>query len=183
MHEDYDPKGQRALVTVPFEFAAVKIPVGKEVILTDFDGKAMGTGKVLAIRERKDQDRRYLIMLEVPFALRKDVAGFQIRTPDLGAQVDGALGEADPIVCRCERVRKSAIVREIRQGVRDINQLKALCRLSMGGCGGKTCTELVLRIFREEGVTTGEVTSGTIRPLIAEVPLEGFLAEKDKDDE
>jgi len=73
-------------------------------------------------------------------------------------------------------VRRSDIVREIRAGVTDLNQLKALARPSMGGCGGKTCTELVRRIYREEGVEPAAVTPGTIRPLIAEVPLGRFVA-------
>jgi hypothetical protein len=46
---------------------------------------------------------------------------------------------------------KSEIVREIRAGVRDMNQLKALVRAGLGGCNGKTCTEMILRIYREEG--------------------------------
>ena len=78
-------------------------------------------------------------------------------------------------MCRCERVRKSAIVKEIREGVRDMNQLKALARPSMGGCGGKTCAELIRRIFREEGVDLKAVTPGTSRALVAETPLEAFI--------
>jgi len=45
----------------------------------------------------------------------------------------------------------------------------------MGGCGGKTCAELLARIFRQEGIALDEVTPGTIRPLIAEVPLGTFV--------
>ena len=60
---------------------------------------------------------------------------------------------------------------EIRRGVRDMNQLKASLRTGMGACGGKTCTELIQRIFREEGVPLDDVTDPTERPFVAEVPL------------
>jgi hypothetical protein len=45
----------------------------------------------------------------------------------------------------------------------------------MGGCGGKTCTEQVLRIYREEGVDLSEVTLPSMRPLVAEVHLGDFV--------
>ena len=44
----------------------------------------------------------------------------------------------------------------------------------MGACGGNTCTELILRIFREEGVDLSDVAMPTERPLETEVPLAAF---------
>ncbi len=114
-------------------------------------------------------------MLEVPAEDKLEVAGFQIRTPWEGDLVAAYEEEEDPIVCRCERVRKSEIVREIRAGVRDMNQLKAVVRSGMGGCGGKTCSGLIQRIFREEGVDLDEVTLPSQRPLVAEVHLGDFV--------
>jgi bacterioferritin-associated ferredoxin len=131
---------------------------------------------VIAIRKREDQDRRRLLLVEVPAKDKLRVAGFRIREPEEGEPV--VLDEmdlADPMICRCERVRKSEIVEAIRAGVRDMNQLKAVARSGMGGCGGKTCTEQVLRIYREEGVDLTEVTLPSIRPLVAEVHLGDFV--------
>jgi sarcosine oxidase subunit alpha len=51
----------------------------------------------------------------------------------------------------------------------------------MGGCGGKTCTELMRRIFREEGVELDEITAGTSRPLVAETPLGAFIRGQEDD--
>ena len=120
------------------------------------------------------------MLVEVPFAERLAVAGFTVRGPSVPVGLELPSDDEDPIICRCERVKRSDIVREIRAGVRDVNQLKALARPSMGGCGGKTCAELLARIFRQEGVALDEVTPGTIRPLIAEVPL-GTFVKKDGD--
>jgi sarcosine oxidase, subunit alpha len=172
---DYDPTGELALLVLPFEFTEDRVPLGAEVETVDIEGKPVGKGRVVALRAHPDQDRRLLVSVEVPLGERLSVAGFLIRGPSVPVEAAPAAVEADPIVCRCERVRKSAIVREIRAGVRDMNQLKALARVSMGGCGGKTCGELVRRIFREEGVELAEVTAGTLRPLVAEVPLGAFV--------
>ena len=68
----------------------------------------------------------------------------------------------------------------IRSGVKDFNELKALTRVGMGACGGKTCTSLIERIFREEGVHIDEIIPGTKRPLFIEVPLGIFAGVKEK---
>ena len=173
---DYDPSGQRALLMLPFEFNDDKITLGAEVITTDMEGGVVGKGKVIALRARESQNKRKLLFLEVPEGDKLNVAGFRIRdivdgTP-LSSRVDE---EEDPIVCRCERVRKSEIVNAIRAGVRDMNQLKAVVRAGLGGCNGKTCTDLIVRLFRQEGVALSEITLPTTRPLVAEVPLGDFV--------
>ena len=183
VYNDYDPAGEMALLMLPFEFTDDKIPFGREVVTTNFAGNRVGTGRVVAVREREDQDRRKLLLLEVPATDKLEVAGFLIREPVDGTPVpDGPAVTEDPLVCRCERVKKSEITRAIRAGVRDMNQLKAVARSGMGGCGGKTCTELILRIFREEGVEPSEVTLPTIRPLVAEVHLGDFVTETGKEE-
>jgi NADPH-dependent 2,4-dienoyl-CoA reductase/sulfur reductase-like enzyme/Pyruvate/2-oxoacid:ferredoxin oxidoreductase delta subunit len=179
--EDYDPARELALLVLPFEIGEDRTPLGEQVETVGFDGEPVGRGKVIAVRERPDQDRRRLVLLEVPFGERLQVAGFTIRGPSVAVETVAPADDEDPLICRCERVKKSEIVREIRAGVRDLNQLKALVRPSMGGCGGKTCTELIGRIFREEGVPLDQVTPGTSRPLVAEVPL-GTFARRDEDD-
>ncbi len=177
---DYDPTGETALIMLPFEFNLADVPLGEQVDTVDFDGEIIGQGTVVAVRDRPEQNRRHLLLVEVPSKDKLRVAGFRIRGPSVPVeQTEAPQGGEDPIVCRCERVRKSTIVAEIRAGVRDMNQLKALARSGMGGCGGKTCTDLVRRIFREEGVPLAEVTPPTVRPLVAETPLEAFARVKE----
>ena len=81
----------------------------------------------------------------------------------------------EAIICRCERVTAGEVRAAIRDGVRDINQLKARTRASMGACGSKTCRPMIWRMFQEEGIDLGEVTDRVERPLFVEVPL-GVLA-------
>ncbi len=184
VYNDYDPEGEKALVMLPYEFVNESVPLGKEVVTTDLEGEEVGTGKVIAVKDRPSQDRRKLLLVEVPDSEKLKVAGFHIRDVYQGEQPEHEVEpETDPIICRCERVRKSEIVREIRNGVRDINQMKALVRIGMGGCGGKTCTDLIMRVYREEGVPLEEITMPTVRPLVAEVHLGDFVKkEYDKKD-
>ena len=177
VQDDYDPLGEQSLLMLPLEFELdrVGLTIGSEVETVDCDGRPVGRGRIVAIRQRETQDRRHLLMVEVPAEEKLAVAGFSIRRPSEPLETVFPEDEDDPIVCRCERVRESDIVAEIERGVRDLNQMKALSRASMGGCGGKTCTDLVRRLFARHGVDPGEITPGTTRPLVAEAPLETFV--------
>ncbi|MFH0911984.1 MAG: 2Fe-2S iron-sulfur cluster-binding protein, partial [Planctomycetota bacterium] len=173
---DYDPSGKRALVIVPFEMGADAVRIGGRVATVDMEGGRVGTGTVAGVKARPGFNRRVLVAVEVPWKDRLKVAGFtsQETRPPRRARARGASGADDPLVCRCVRVRRSDIVREIRRGVRDFSELKATLRTGMGACGGKNCTPLIERIFLEEGVGRGEVTPPTIRPFTTEVPLRVF---------
>jgi bacterioferritin-associated ferredoxin len=80
----------------------------------------------------------------------------------------------DTIVCRCERVTAGEIRALIRQGYRDLNEIKAITRAAMGACGAKTCHALLVRLFRDEGIILSEVTDTTRRPIFIEAPLKVF---------
>ncbi len=175
---DYDPDQEKSLLIMPYEFVNDLIPLGREVTTTDMEGHVVGKGRVIAYRDRKVQNSRRLLLLEVPYEHKLKVAGFRLRDPDQGQPAGAAAVEEDPIICRCERVRKSEIIRAIRAGVRDMNQLKAAVRTGLGGCNGKTCTDLILRLYRDEGVPLSEITMPTHRPLVAEVHLGDFITQE-----
>ena len=80
----------------------------------------------------------------------------------------------DTVVCRCERVTAGEIRALIRQGMRDVNEIKTVTRTGMGACGAKTCGSLVDFLFRQEGVPLDERTPNVPRPLFVEVPLGVF---------
>ncbi|MCD6325962.1 FAD-dependent oxidoreductase [bacterium] len=180
--EDYDDAKQSALVIMPCELDSAPFLRNRIVTTTDLEGRAVGEGRVIAVRKSPVLDRRDLLMVEVPFEQRLEVAGFMVQQPSQDFERAPEEADGDIIVCRCERITKREIAREIRNGARDMNQLKARLRTGMGACGGKTCTELIERIFKEEGVPLDDVTAPTERPLLAEVPL-SVLACMDEDDE
>ena len=54
----------------------------------------------------------------------------------------------DPIVCRCERVRLSAIIDSLEQfHAKSSQEIKMLTRAGMGLCGGRTCSGLLTRVI------------------------------------
>ena len=151
---------------------------GDEFDATDVYGNLLGRFPLLKVRRAKFQDRRSLLVLEVPREVAHKIAGVRVQDPEiiLHEITPPILPETTPddvIVCQCERVTAGEIRQKIREGVRDLNALKSI-RVGMGACGGKTCGSLVLRLFREEGVDPHDVKPGTIRPLAFEVPLEAF---------
>jgi Fe-S-cluster-containing hydrogenase component 2/bacterioferritin-associated ferredoxin len=174
---DLRGEGSDASVTVPLELLEASARPGDTVDTVDMDGESLGEAEVVKVGKRKAYDRTLLVTLKVPKARALDVAGIRVQPARLSEPVampgQPAI-DGETVICRCERVTTGEIRQLVRQGVRDLNQLKVL-RCGMGACGGKTCEALILRIFAEEGVDIREVVRFTQRPLVAEVGL-GLLA-------
>jgi len=177
----YDPTGERVKVTIPWEMPEPFGKPGQIVPTTGAEGEPVGTGKVIRILSGKALNHRRLMVLEVPAAEADLVAGVRIREPEPLARVGEVppAREGEAVVCRCERVTKEMIADYIRStGTRDLNAVKAGLRTGMGPCGGKTCNELTLRIFRELGADARSVTPSVHRPFTQEVPISAFLEEE-----
>ena len=174
---DLRGEGSEALVTVPFELLKTEVSEGDTVDAVDMDGEFVCRATVKKVAERKVYDRTLLVTLQVPGAEAVHVAGMRIQDPAISEPVAAeapACTDDETIVCRCERVTAGEIRERIRQGVRDLNQLKVL-RCGMGACGGKTCQSLILRLFAEEGIDLCDVVPFSPRPVVAEVGM-GMLA-------
>ena len=179
-----DPTGARAKVTVPWEMPDGAIRAGDEVPTTGREGEPIGTGRVVRILSGKALNRRRLVVLDVPSAEADRVAGVRLRSPEPGVvpRLSRPPADDEVIVCRCERVTKEQIAAYIAStGTRDLNAVKAALRCAMGPCGGRTCVELTLRIFRELGVDPKVVTPAVRRPFTQEVPVQAFLVACDSD--
>ncbi len=181
--ETKDPEHTTALITLPNELPKKLVCEGDELLLVGSEGGEFGRGTVRSIRTPASGDRRSLITVEVPYEKRLEVAGF--RLPAFGSAGSGQTKKSsdsdrwqrvtikgdNTIVCRCERITKGEIVRLIRAGYRDMNHIKALLRVGMGACGGKNCSELVKRLFKEEGIAEEEIVPFVERPPLTEVSL------------
>ncbi len=174
---DYRKNQDNPLVTIPYEIWRTTVEVGQQVTVTDADAKVLGSFKVAKIRVKKKYPKTILVQVEMPRQLAKKAAGIQV----MEKQVDPLETynrqpvDDEAIVCRCERVTAGQIRTAIRDGIRDLNQLKALTRAGMGSCGSKTCRPMIWRIFQEEGIDLGQVTDRVDRPLFVEVPM-GYFA-------
>ncbi|MBI5361211.1 MAG: FAD-dependent oxidoreductase [Planctomycetes bacterium] len=173
-----EKQDEPAKVIVPFEILDGSIAPGNEADCTDMDGIFICKGKIEKVISRKNLNRRLLIQMSVPRDKAMQVAGIRVQpleltAPYLKEESSGITDET--IICRCERVSAGKIRRQIQDGLRDMNQLKAFMRCGMGACGGKTCQQLIYKLFREEGVDLKYAADFTNRPLVSEVPLSAFL--------
>jgi NAD(P)H-nitrite reductase large subunit len=140
----------------------------------------LGDVPVVGVRAIRAFDRTIAVKVRAPRAIATRIAGIQVQEPQVTQPMDHYVERItdDTIVCRCERVTAGEIRALIRQGYRDMNEIKAVSRAGMGACGAKTCAPLIQRLFRDEGVPDGEVTRQTDRPLFIEVPLGAFAGEE-----
>ncbi|MGA1793630.1 MAG: 2Fe-2S iron-sulfur cluster-binding protein [Thermoplasmatota archaeon] len=178
----YDPTSESVLVTVPWEMPKGTIHIGQEVQTTGMEGEDIGTAKVVAIKNSKWQDRRALVSLEAHPDIACKIAGIRLKETKEAKvpKIVETTEDKDIIICRCERVTKEDIIKYLKEnGTMDLNALKAALRIGMGPCGGKTCTELVLRVYRELGIDISTVEPHVERPFTQEVPLASFLRRED----
>jgi len=181
---DYRKDKEKPKITLPLELTNRKIEVGENVILVSNDSE-LGEFEVVRARFLKEFPRTQLITVQVPSSIAKQAVGIKLHETTCNEPIElyqTPHTEDDIIICRCERVMVGEIRKWIRSGVRDFNELKALTKVGMGACGGKTCTPLINRIFREEGVSMEYITPGTKRPLFIEVPMGYFANVEEKRD-
>jgi NADPH-dependent 2,4-dienoyl-CoA reductase/sulfur reductase-like enzyme/Fe-S-cluster-containing hydrogenase component 2/bacterioferritin-associated ferredoxin len=175
---DYRKDAEHPTVTLPYEAWREKVEVGQRVPVTDVEGAILGTYPVeRVLTSPKKYPGTLLVQVKVEKDAAKKAVGIWVQEEQIEPSLiyERELPPDEAVVCRCERVTAGEIRSAIREGVRDINQLKALNRAGMGACGSKTCRPMIRRLFQEEGVDLGQVTDRVDRPLFVEVPL-GILA-------
>ncbi len=182
---DFRRDNEFPTVVIPFEFPKDRLAPGDEIEVMDTGGAPLGRVKVSDVKAIKANDRTCLVKVRAPKAYAAAIAGLRLQAEAEGQPLISAvdLSADEAIVCRCERVTVGEIRKLIREGVRDLNEIKAVTRAGMGSCGGKTCTPLIHRLFREEGVSDAEVVERTERPLFMEIPLGVFAGLADNKDD
>jgi sarcosine oxidase subunit alpha len=164
-------------VTIPYEFLEAGIAVGDVVTVLDMEGQVLGNVEVVRVRDIKANDRTILVGVKAPKGIAKRIAGIRVQEEQVTEPMDRYVERLtdDVIICRCERVTAGEIRKFIRiEGFTDMNALKFPTRAMMGACGAKTCTNLIKRIFKEEGIPESKVVENVHRPLFMEVPLGVF---------
>jgi sarcosine oxidase subunit alpha len=173
---DYREELDSPTVTIAYEFLRDRIQVGDTVTVLDTEGETLGNVEVVGVRAIRAFDRTIAVRVRAPRAYAKRIAGILVQEEQVTQPMDQYVERItdDTIVCRCERVTAGEIRALIREGYRDINEIKAVSRAGMGACGAKTCSLLIHRLFRDEGVPDAEVVDQTERPLFMEVPIAVF---------
>lgn len=173
---DYRQEEDMPVVSIAYELKEGSVAVGDRVTVLNTEGVPLGKVEVTGVRTLPRNDRTVIIKVKVPKAYAKRVAGVCAQKHAAGKPLSKAIERStdDTIVCRCERVPEEDIRALIREGCRDINEIKTVTRAGMGPCGGKTCAALIERLFHEEGIPAEEITGEVKRPLFIEVPLGAF---------
>lgn len=178
---DYRKNSELPTVTVSWELGDWVLEKDQTVTVTEWEGKPIGSGTVLGLRNAPGYPSTMLLDIAVPADIANRVAGVRVQNSEVTAP-ESSVPELpmadDSIVCRCERVTAGEIKKLLREGVRDMNELKSRSRAGFGACGGKTCKSLIPRIIRGEGIDMEEITDFTERPLFAETRL-GIFCGKD----
>ena len=171
---DYRKDHDYPVVSLAHEVHNYEYKKGDPVLLTDYEGNPLQEAVVIDTVTNKTSKKTQIIRVRVPKEIAKRVAGFRIQRDEVTLPKNEIILAKIPdeaIVCRCERVTAGEIRKLIRKGIKDLNQIKAITRAGMGACGSKTCENLILQLFKEEGVPLGEVILSTIRPVFVEAPF------------
>ncbi|MFC1588429.1 FAD-dependent oxidoreductase, partial [Planctomycetota bacterium] len=173
---DYRKDPDNPAVTIAHEFPKGQIKKGEHVTVLDTHGHSLGDVEVVKVVSGKKYNRALLVRVKVPKAIARDIAGIQVQPALVTEPMEAYVSRLteDNIVCRCERVTAGDISRLIKDGVRDINEIKTITRAGMGACGSKTCNSLIKFLFRQEGVPMDDISDNVARPMFVEVPLGVF---------
>jgi len=180
---DFRSDDEFASVSIPYEFGKEHLHKDDLVTLMDTEGKPLGTAQVSGVKGNAKTDRTFVITVKSPRGYATRIAGLQVQPSFVSKSLPQVIDHLadDMIICRCERVTAGEIRNVIRRGFLDMNEIKTITRAGMGACGAKTCTSLIQRLFREEGIPPEKVTDSSKRPPFIEVPLGIFAGEKEGD--
>lgn len=173
---DYRRDSEMPIVAIPFEFNYEMIKERETVTVLDTEGSILGDLQVVKVEQVPSRDHTIIVKVKAPREVAARIAGIRVQEEQVTQPMNNYVDHItdDTIVCRCERVTAGEIRSLIRQGYRDLNEIKAITRAAMGACGSKTCHSLLFRLFRDEGIILSEVTDTTRRPIFIEVPLKVF---------
>jgi NADPH-dependent 2,4-dienoyl-CoA reductase/sulfur reductase-like enzyme/ferredoxin len=173
---DYRKDSQNPLVAIPFEFNYEMVKERESVTVLDTAGSVLGDFEVVKVERVASRDHTIIVKVRAPRDAAARIAGIRIQEQQVTQPMNHYVDHIsdDTIICRCERVSAGEIRALIRQGYRDLNEIKAITRAAMGACASKTCHTLLFRLFRDEGIILSDVTDTTRRPLFIEVPLKVF---------
>ncbi len=173
---DYRKDSDHPVVAIPFEFNYEVIKEKESVTVLDTAGTVLGDYEVVKVERVASRDHTIIVKVRAPREVATRIAGIRVQEEQVTQPMNHYVDHIsdDTIICRCERVTAGEIRALIRQGYRDLNEIKAITRAGMGACASKTCHALLFRLFRDEGIILSEVTDTTRRPLFIEVPLKIF---------
>lgn len=171
--------------SVAFPYEYLPLPEkGQIVKAVDRQGHVVCNAEVLKVLNPASFDRTPVVTIKVPVELVDEVRGCE-RVPRV--TVEPREGEAvqifddDMLVCRCEEVTVSEIVKAIEDGAKDVTGVKRRTRAGMGLCQGRTCEKMVQAILRMTGGTAEDIDRHTARPPVRPVTFGSIAGGEDNE--
>lgn len=134
---DYSPDGNDGTLFIPWEMKPHP-ETGETVDLLNRQGAREGRGTVKRVIFGKTTNKTAIICVAVDKSLLSIVRGIRRLRAD------------DPVICRCEDIKRSEIVDLVRGGLHSFDELKKVVRCGMGTCQGRTCQDVILRLISSE---------------------------------
>lgn len=160
---DYSPHGNDGMLFIPWEMRPLP-ETGETVDLLNRQGAREGRGTVKRVIFGKNTNRTAIISVTVDKSLLSTVRGIRRLRVD------------DPVICRCEDIKRSEIVNLIKGGLHSFDELKKVVRCGMGTCQGRTCQDVILRLIASEtGKPLDTLVGQKKRPPTKPLPI-GTLA-------
>ncbi len=86
------------------------------------------------------------------------------------------------IVCRCEDLTEEDVIKAIKEGYTDLEELRKKLRIGMGPCQGRVCIQIVRKILeRYTGKKISKIPLPTSRPPVVPVSLGSLSCDKDEE--
>ncbi|MGE5653777.1 MAG: (2Fe-2S)-binding protein [Bacillota bacterium] len=93
------------------------------------------------------------------------------------------MSDENVILCRCSDVSRDEVHHLIDKGLTTIEELKRICRCTMGPCQGRTCRQLITQeIAAKTGKPVSEIDPPKFRQPLKGVTL-GAVAKGEFEDE
>lgn len=85
--------------------------------------------------------------------------------------------EDNTVICRCETITVRDLRNAVKQGIRELNEMKVVTRCGMGPCQGRMCGPALAEVMAAElSHSPNETGLLNIRPPLKPVPLEEIAA-------
>lgn len=168
-----DYSATEAEVTIPYELFPVPAK-GETWVALDRDGKEVAKTVITKVVSAKAFDKKSLVSFAVPKALAHTARHIAQDSPKPVEKLPllGADSE-DPIICRCEDIRRSEIEKLIDEGYHTFDEIKRVTRVGMGPCQGKTCQRLIIQMLsRKLNIPVSQLKPATVRSPLKPVTFE-----------
>jgi glycine/D-amino acid oxidase-like deaminating enzyme/Fe-S-cluster-containing hydrogenase component 2 len=154
----FDAGQGKSEISFPYEFLPLP-SIGEEIALTDRDGRIIGKGSVVHIRNGEDLNKCSILKVETDRDIVEEVRSalppkpvvteseevvtesdeVTIKSDEVSNLPTPTEKPLDALVCRCEEVTLDQILTAINDGYTSLNEIKRILRCGMGPCRGLGC--------------------------------------------